>query len=118
MAPNEDREVLEFWRDRFKRADVAFTQDRTIGLVERRALGAVQQDLLDAIVGAEHDDWFTSKGCPFELIFNKQGRFEQWRDVGRDVRSGKPPPAKTTRVEHHQPNTGVYSAIAHARRDK
>ena len=92
MADPDDVAVLEAWRDRFQKTDVVFTADRSVPIAERRARGMTQQDALDAVAGAERDDWFLGKGSPLSLIFNKQERFEQYRDAGRAIREGRPLP--------------------------
>lgn len=93
LAAPEDAEIFEAWREKFKMPDAHFTADRALPLRQRRAEDMTQQDALDALAGAATDDWFTRQGRKLKLVFSDRERFETYRNVGRDLRAGRPPPA-------------------------
>ncbi len=109
QASPEDVEVFEAWRERFNMPDAHFTADRALPLEQRRTEDMTQQDALDALVGAETDEWFTRQGHKLRLVFCDRERFETYRNIGRDIRAGRPPPPKSGVMKNaapRQPDSG------------
>ena len=90
--------VFQRWAAVFEKPDAQFDQGRAACLAARLIAGMPRQDAADALRGAAANDFVMGRKDGkrhdwLSFIFEKQERFEEFRDSGRALREGRDPNA-------------------------